>query len=422
MAQLLCVGIDVAARLNKAQFLDDTEQLHGRLSFPNDAVGATLIAAHSRQLADKLGVNQIRVGIEATGFYGWHLALYLSSAPELTGTHTSVYLLNPRTIRGFKRAYPDLPKTDWADAFAIAERLRFGRLPRPFKLDDRYLPLQRLTRHRAFLVKDLVRLKNYFLGYLFLKCNRVAKSNGLPDPLGKAMSEVLIECYSVEEIAQTPLADLAQTLICKSHNSFPHPYEVARQVQIAARHSYRLPDALKDPVNQILASTMKLMRQLISEIHVVERDIQREMTPLECPLLSIPGVGPVLAAGILAEIGDIRNFDDDDALAKFAGLTWREHQTGNFAAEDQPLTRTGNAYLRYYLIEAANLVRRYAPEYTAYYKRKYGEATKHHHKRALVLTARKLVRLIHALLRTGQPYSGSREEVAPDPPRVTLGY
>jgi len=421
MAQLLCVGIDVATRLNKAQFLDDSEQLHGRLSFANDADGASRIASHSRQLADEIGVSQIRFGIEATGFYGWHLAMYLSKAAELEGAQTGVYLFNPRTIRGFKRAYPDLPKTDWADAFAIAERLRFGRLPKPFNFDDRYLPLQRLTRHRVFLVKDLARLKNYFLGYLFLKCNRIAKSQGLPDPLGVAMSDILVECYSVEEIARTPLANLAQAVIDKSHNKFQNPYAVAKQLQTAANHSYRLPDALKDPVNRILASTMQVMRELIRQIRDTERDIQREMRALDCPLNSVPGIGPVLAAGILAEVGDIRNFDDDDALAKFAGLTWREHQTGDFEAEDRPLTRSGNVYLRYYLVEAANLVRRYAPDYAAYYKRKHDEATKHHHKRALVLTARKLVRLIHALLRTGQPYSGPRDEVAPDPPQITLG-
>jgi transposase len=422
MARLLCVGIDVATRLNRAQFVDDDEQLHGRLSFPNDATGASLIATHTKQLADKIGVRQVRFGLEATGFYGWHLAMYLCKAPELGNLQANIYLFNPRTVHGFKLSYPDLPKTDWADAFVIAERLRFGRLPKPFALNERYLPLQRLTRHRAFLVKDLVRLKNYFLGYLFLKCNRVTQSGETPDPLGASMSEVLTECYSIEDLARMPLDDLAQILIEKSHNRFPHPYEAARQLQVAATHSYRLPDVLKDPVNRILASTMQLMRQLVREIRATEQDIERQMRGLDCPLLTVPGIGPVLAAGIVAEIGDIHNFPDDDALAKFAGLTWRLHQTGDFDAEDRPLTRTGNAHLRYYLTEAANLVRRYAPDYTAYYQRKHAEVTKHQHKRALVLTARRLVRLIHALLRTGQPYSGPREEVSsPDPPQVTLG-
>ena len=63
-----------------------------------------------------------------------------------------------------------------------------------------------------------------------------------------------------------------------------------------------------------------------------------------------------------------------------------------------------NHYLRYYLVEAANHVRRHVPEYAAYYAKKYAEVKTHAHKRALVLTARKLVRLVTALLATNQPY------------------
>jgi transposase len=90
------------------------------------------------------------------------------------------------------------------------------------------------------------------------------------------------------------------------------------------------------------------------------------------------------------------------AVAKCAGLTWRTHQSGNFTADDTPLTKTGNSYLRYYLVQAANSVRRYEPEYQQFYTRKYRESTTHHHRRALVLTARKLVRLVDAWL-TQQP-------------------
>jgi hypothetical protein len=72
------------------------------------------------------------------------------------------------------------------------------------------------------------------------------------------------------------------------------------------------------------------------------------------------------------------------------------------------LTRTGNRYLRYYFCEAANAVRRCAPEYRAYYDRKFHEVRKHQHKRAIVLTARKLVRLVVRLLTTNEPYRPRR--------------
>ena len=68
------------------------------------------------------------------------------------------------------------------------------------------------------------------------------------------------------------------------------------------------------------------------------------------------------------------------------------------------MAKTGNRYLRYYLIQAADHMRKRIPEYTAYYARKFKEASKHHHKRALVLTARKSVGLVVGLLHRNEPY------------------
>lgn len=73
-----------------------------------------------------------------------------------------------------------------------------------------------------------------------------------------------------------------------------------------------------------------------------------------------------------------------------------------------PLTRSGNCYLRYYLCEAAFLMENRVKEYGDYYQRKYNEATKPKHKRALVLMARKLVRPVVRLLTTNQPFQVRR--------------
>ncbi len=67
------------------------------------------------------------------------------------------------------------------------------------------------------------------------------------------------------------------------------------------------------------------------------------------------------------------------------------------------LTKTGNPVLRYHLIEGADRMRRYDLEYQKFYWRKHGEVHKHQHKRAHVLAARKLVRLVHGLLMSNQP-------------------
>lgn len=115
-------------------------------------------------------------------------------------------------------------------------------------------------------------------------------------------------------------------------------------------------------------------------------------------LQSIGGIDPVFAAGIVAEIGNITVFHSSDALAKYAGLCWKQNQSVDFDGEDTTMTKAGNRYLRYYLGEAANSMKNHNVEYGTYCRKKYKEVPKHQHKRALALTSRKFVRLVYGLL------------------------
>ena len=86
----------------------------------------------------------------------------------------------------------------------------------------------------------------------------------------------------------------------------------------------------------------------------------------------------------------------------------RKTGSADFTADETRLTRTGNPYLRYYFCEAALAFQRCDREYAAYFQRKFNEARTHQHKRAMVLTARKLVHLVVRLLATNQPYRPRR--------------
>ncbi|WP_127017088.1 hypothetical protein [Anoxybacter fermentans] len=81
----------------------------------------------------------------------------------------------------------------------------------------------------------------------------------------------------------------------------------------------------------------------------------------------------------------------------------------NFTDDVTPLTRTGNAYLRYYFIQDTQSMINYNSEYCEYYKHKFKETPRHSHKRALTLTARKLVRLVSTLLSKKQLYPSPEE-------------
>ena len=223
-----------------------------------------------------------------------------------------------------------------------------------------------------------------------------------------------LEFFSPEEVAARPLDELIDFLMEKGRSHFEDPESKARELKEAARKAHRLRGSLLQPINLILATSFETIHTLEKQVKKIDKAIEAEIRHFPNTLITIPGIGPVLSAGIIAEIGDIRRFPNEGALAKFIGLTWRSHQSGNFTADDTPLTRTGNTYLRSYIIQAANLVRQKEPEYKAFYQRKFSESKTHHHRRALVLTARKLVRMVDALLRSNQIYMphGNRGNVS----------
>jgi transposase len=251
---------------------------------------------------------------------------------------------------------------------------------------------------------QISREKNYFLSFLFLKFSEYQNLDPFSDTFGAASRAVLTDYFTIDEIVAAPLEELDQLLAKEGRNHFPNPESVAAVVKRAARDSYRPHPTLNEPLNLILSATLENIRTLSQQVKKVDRAIEREVQKFPNPLSSIPGVGPVFVAGIMAEIQDIHRFYAQSSLAKFAGLFWRTNESGSFQAEETSMGKSGNAYLRYYFIEAANSVRMHNAEYARYYRAKYNESTKHKHKRALVLTARKLVRLVDAMLRHNQLY------------------
>jgi transposase len=401
------LGLDVSqAEVVACLLLPDGREATRRWTVANSQSGALALAERVREVSAQHGVRRLQIGLEATNLYWWHLACFLADTPLLAALDHAVYLLNPRLVAGLKKAYADRGKTDRVDAWFIAERLRIGRLPAPFAVDLVYAPLQRLTRFRFHLAKTLAREKNYFLTFLFLRFSAFSQVAPFGDAFG-ATSCALLEEFTTEELVQTPLDALAHFLDAKGRGHFANPTEVAQTLQRAARDSYRLDKVLAAPLELILGTTMATIKTLQRQLHDVDQTIAREVAalPLERQIIrSIPGLGPVWTAGLIAEIGNIHRLDNDAALAKLAGLVWHPHQSGTFVADDTNLAKSGNAYLRYYLVEAANSVRQHCAEYRTYYDAQVAQSPKHAHKRALVLTARKLVRLIDTLLRAGMAY------------------
>ncbi len=430
MTNRLQVGIDFSQK--KADFsllFPDGQLLNPHISFPNSQTGYTLAKQLLLDALESHDLDGIDISGEATAYFWLPFFLQLAGDPDLAQYDLDLYLLNPRWVKWFKKCFSEDDKCDQKDPFYIAERTRSNRPRIPWSPPD-YFSLRFYTRFRFHVVQNLAREKCYFSAFLFLKASSYRCIMPFSDIFGSTSRLVLSQQPTLDELAQIPVADLAAQLYELSEHRLPNPLHNASELHRVAQESFSLDEHISLPVHHILTLTLEHISFLESQLAKVDRLIAAELE--RCPpisqLATIPGIGPVFSSGIGAEIGKIQRFlqgqkwdrkrkryrprnlrDAEDAVAKIAGLWWPRSSSGDFEAQDRRLAKSGNRYLRYYIIQAANMMRRHIPEYRAYYARKFRESTKHQHKRALVMTARKSVGLFVGLLHRDEPYRSKEE-------------
>ena len=122
----------------------------------------------------------------------------------------------------------------------------------------------------------------------------------------------------------------------------------------------------------------------------------------DCYLHTIPGIGMIAAATILAEIGDINRFKSSSALVAFAGIDPTVRQSGEFSSTHNHMSKRGSPYLRHAIFLAATTCSFHNSPLNAYYKKKRDQGK--HHLTATGAVARKLTTVIYAVLRDSKPY------------------
>lgn len=405
----LYVGIDVSSKSNVVYLMLPNGDRHSNFSIANSHEGSIRLVKRIHSALTSHSLDTVLIGLESTSVYGDNLVYFLREDATLTPFNRKIHVLNPKQVKKFHDIYSDLPKNDYVDSFVIADCLRFSRINKEVYLGDyRYKALQNLTRARFFAVQNLTKEKQRFINVLFKKYSTMTQEKVFSNTFSTTALAVYDEFESAEALANMDLHELTEFIIEKGKNRFPDPDAVAKAIQKAARSSYRLPKTVNDSVNQVLSISITSMKALESQIKEFDKAIKSQMELLPNVLISIPGIGPVLSAGIMAEIGDINRFENQAGLAKYAGFAWRQHQSGNFEAENTRLIHSGNRFLKYYLCEAAFSLVRCDKEYSDFYHLKYKEVNRYQHKRALALTARKFVRLVFRLLKDNRLYTSAR--------------
>ena len=149
-----------------------------------------------------------------------------------------------------------------------------------------------------------------------------------------------------------------------------------------------------------------MIQELTNEIDVIESAIKTIMDKINSPILSIPGISYAMGAMIIAEIGDIKDFSSHDKLLAYSGLSPTTYQSGHINSSYSHMEKRGSRYLRYALFNATKYVCKWEPTFAAYLAKKRAEGK--HYNVAISHAAKKLVRVIYHLEKTGEKYNSDK--------------
>jgi transposase len=161
--------------------------------------------------------------------------------------------------------------------------------------------------------------------------------------------------------------------------------------------------------NQLLSSELELLevlKQKISESNGMVEELAEDDKRAKL-LRSIPGLGPFFSVLVAHEIDDISRFRDEKRLCAYAGLVPSTYASGGKVFHGR-ITKMGNKWLRWALIEAVYPAIRKDAELFAYYERL---RTRKDGKAARVATARRLLTIVYRILTEGRFYESNRRAI-----------
>jgi transposase len=281
--------------------------------------------------------QQVQVAVEACGFWP---AFREVVEPEVK----RLVLVHPQRVKAIASAKL---KNDRVDSQTLAHLLRCDLLPESWKADRETQGRRQQVRLRATLVRQRTRLKN--------QVHAVLHQQGLRSPVTDVFG--------------------------KRGRLWLAGVKLPAQARESVKVCLRLLDGYSEEIQK-------------QNLQLSEKAKQDKRAAW---LRTIPGIGECSAMMLLAEIGDIGRFRDKEGLCSYAGLVPRVRESAGKAARSG-ITRQGSSWMRWIMVEAAQVATRSSPAARRYYERLLRKKHKHV---ARVALARKLLIAVYALLHDG---------------------
>ena len=389
---MILVGIDIGKNQHTFSIIDKGtgEILLNPSVFDNNQNGFMFLI----KKLSSYSKSEILIGMEDTGHYHFALLKYL-----LDNRYT-VALINPTTTDLTRKIQGGITKNDPLDSITICDVISSNQRKKPYRVTkvnsfDLYEQKQ-LTRHHHNLKEELNIYKNRLqkcIDIVFPEFNSLFRSK-----YGVVYMNILKTFSSAEAIAN---ADIPSIRKCFEHKGRGGRISLsAEQLKTAAKSSIGIPSTAEEIQIRHLVCQIELLEEQISEIdkRIEEFSVQNNST-----ILSIPGISHFSGTSILAELGDVCNYQKSSQIIKFAGVAPYHYQSSQFTAQHTSITKKGSRYLRKTLYQIILPVINNNEVFKAYYNKKLAEGKGHRCAQGHCI--RKLLRVIYHLLTTGQQFN-----------------
>lgn len=383
------VGIDIGKNHHEASIVSPEGKQIGRsLRFATTHKGADSLMSF---IFKNIGNSPCVFGMEATGHYWYPIYSFLKAKGY------TIYVINPIQSDSLRKMYIRQTKNDSIDSFLIAEVIRFGQFTTTSMADENILAMRQLCRYRDSVISSRTEIKlriSTIMEQIFPEYEKQFSSLWLSTSMG-----ILEKYLTPENIENAPIDELFEIIKDKSHNKLT--MKKAISIREAAADTFGIKIA-QDAFSFQLKQLIDRMNFLDKQIEALDCQILEYYEKFDCYLHTIPGIGMIAAATILAEIGDINRFKSSSALVAFAGIDPTVRQSGEFSSTHNHMSKRGSPYLRHAIFLAATTCSFHNSPLNAYYKKKREQGK--HHLTATGAVARKLTTVIYAVLRDGKPY------------------
>ncbi|HHV94864.1 MAG TPA: IS110 family transposase [Clostridiaceae bacterium] len=397
----LIVGIDVGSEKHYARAINFRGVEYGKLLiFDNNAEGFAKLEKWTAMIVESNGFTEIVLGMEPTGHYWFSLA----ENTMKKGMH--IVLVNPHHVKKSKELDDNNPtKNDRKDPKTIAMLVKDGRYIEPYIPEGIYKELRLAMDSRWRIVKELSAIRNRISRWICIHFPEFTTVFG--DWEGKAALLILHECPTPKKVVEKGIEGIVA--IWKKNK--------IRAVGI--KRAVRLVECANTSIGarEGLISAENELSMLLEDYESKMRHLERTMTLIEelanqIPgfekLLEIKGVGLVVAAGFLAEVGDISRFSHPKQIQKLSGLSLKENSSGKHKGKTT-ICKRGRKRLRYYLTFGIMPLLSKNEEFRALHQ--YYTVSKERplkKMQSLIALSNKLIRIFYAILTKDVTYDSQK--------------